>query len=91
MYREFEITGMACASCQQNVQKAVNKMSGVRKVNVNLVSAIMTLECDNNVTAQSIIDRVSSIGYGATERINQNSKQDTEQQLKKNSLNKLPR
>ncbi len=88
MYREFEITGMACASCQQNVQKAVSKMRGVRKVNVNLVSAIMTLECDDEITAQSIIDKVTSIGYGATERNSHNSIINTKQeQLKKNSLN----
>ena len=68
MYREFEITGMACASCQNNIQKAVSKMHGVRKVNVNLVSSTMTLECDDNVTAQSIINQVTSLGYGATER-----------------------
>ena len=68
MYREFNITGMACASCQHNIQKAVSKMRGVRKVNVNLVSASMSLECDENITAQSIIDKVASIGYGASER-----------------------
>ena len=88
MYREFEITGMACASCQQNVQRAVSKMRGVHKVNVNLVSATMTLECDDNITAQAIIDRVTSIGYGATEHNSHNPNTSTQQQLKKNSINK---
>ena len=69
--REFNITGMACASCQHNIQKAVSKMRGVRKVNVNLVSATMALECDENITAQAIINKVTSIGYGATERDSQ--------------------
>ena len=87
MNREFEITGMACASCQHNVQKAVSKMRGVRKVNVNLVSATMTLECDENITAQSIIDKVTSIGYGATERDVQNPTAINTNQVKKNSLN----
>ena len=72
MYREFKITGMACASCQSNIQKVVSKMAGVHKVNVNLVSSTMTLECDKDVTAKSIIDQVTSIGYGATEYNNQN-------------------
>ena len=67
----------------------VSKMHGVRKVDVNLVSATMTLECNDEITAQAIIDRVTSIGYGAIERNSQNS--DTEQRLKKNSLNKLSR
>ena len=42
-------------------------MPGIRKVNVNLVTNTMTLECADSVSAQSIIDKVSSIGYGATE------------------------
>lgn len=84
--REFNITGMACASCQHNIQKAVSKMRGVRKVNVNLVSATMSLECDENITAQSIIDKVTSIGYGATERDSQTPAAANNQQapLKKN-------
>ena len=86
MYREFNITGMACASCQHNIQKAVSKMRGVRKVNVNLVSATMSLECDDNITAQAIIDKVSSIGYGATERDSQSpaTTDNQQNQLKKN-------
>lgn len=85
MYREFEITGMTCASCQHNIQKTISKMRGVHNVNVNLVSAKMTLECDDNITAQSIIHQVTGIGYGAIERNNQiSSILNTKQQLKKN-------
>ena len=67
MKREFEISGMACASCQHNVQKTVSKIRGVRKVDVNLISAKMTLECDDNISAQAIVDTVTNIGYGAKE------------------------
>ena len=85
MQREFNITGMACASCQHNIQKAVSKMRGIRKVNVNLVSATMSLECDENITAQAIIDKVVSIGYGATERDSQApTSNNIQPQLKKN-------
>lgn len=84
MERAFKITGMACASCQHNVQKTVSKMHGVRKVNVNLVSAIMTLECDDTVTPQSIINQVTSIGYGATECDNQITSLSTHTPVKKN-------
>ncbi len=84
MYREFDITGMACASCQHNIQKAVSKMKGVRNVNVNLVSATMTLECDDNITDQSIIDKVTSIGYGATERNNSTNLTPNKKPVKKN-------
>lgn len=68
MEKEFNVTGMVCAGCQQNIQKTVKKMKGVRKVNVNLVSATMTVDFDDRITPQAIIDKVTSIGYGATER-----------------------
>ncbi len=84
MYRKFEITGMACASCQHNIQKVVSKMSGVHNVNVNLVSETMTLESDDNVTPESIINKVVSIGYGAKECDNQISTSNNSQQVKKN-------
>lgn len=83
MKREFSITGMACASCQHNIQKTISKIRGVRKVNVNLISARMSLECDDNITAQSIIDRVVSIGYGATEITTQTITETNQQPLKK--------
>ena len=85
MYREFEITGMACASCQSNIQKAVSKMRGVHKVNVNLVSNSMSLECDDNLSAQMIIDKITSLGYGATEcEHNSNQTITASNQVKKN-------
>ncbi len=84
MYREFEITGMACASCQSNIQKAVSKMHGLRKVNVNLVSNSMTLECDDNISAQTIINKVTSIGYGASERTGSTPKDIISGPVKKN-------
>ena len=84
MYREFDITGMACASCQNNIQKSVSKMRGVHKVAVNLVSNSMSLECDDQISAQDIIERVTSIGYGATERDPQNTPLTNQQPVKKN-------
>ena len=84
MTLEFNITGMACASCQHNIQKTVSKIRGVRKVNVNLVSATMSLECDEKITPEIIIDKVKSIGYGATLRDVTNNSSDNSQQVKKN-------
>ncbi|MGN0818768.1 MAG: heavy metal translocating P-type ATPase [Christensenellaceae bacterium] len=68
MRKEFDITGMTCASCQQNVQKTVSKLKGVDSVFVNLVSNAMVVECDNNLNSSDIIKAVKSIGYGASER-----------------------
>ena len=42
MKERFDVTGMTCASCQANVEKAVKKL-GVDDVSVNLVSETMNV------------------------------------------------
>ncbi len=68
MIKEFDITGMTCASCQSNIEKTVCKIKGVKKADVNLVSNSMQVECDDKLSASTIIQKVESIGYGATEK-----------------------
>ncbi len=68
MKKEFDITGMTCASCQSNIQKAVCKIKGVKKADVNLVSNSMQVECDDKLDSSTIIKKVESIGYGASEK-----------------------
>ena len=66
MKEKYSITGMSCAACQAHVQKAVEKIDGMKKVNVNLLSNSMTVEYDDKkVTQQIIIDTVKKAGYGA--------------------------
>lgn len=66
MKERFNVTGMTCASCQANVQKAVEKL-GVENVNVNLVSETMNVSYDENkISNDDIINAVEKIGYGAS-------------------------
>ncbi|WP_105300523.1 heavy metal translocating P-type ATPase [Anaerococcus marasmi] len=66
MKERFDISGMTCASCQANVQKAVQKL-GVDDVNVNLISESMTVDYDTDkITNDDIIKAVEKIGYGAS-------------------------
>ena len=48
MKSKFNITGMTCSSCVSHVEKAVNKIDGIKKVNVNLLSNSMIVEFDEN-------------------------------------------
>ena len=64
---KYDITGMTCASCQANVNNAVCKLAGVKRVDVNLISNNMTVEYDDKILdSQTIISAVSDAGYGAT-------------------------
>ena len=62
--REYQITGMSCASCQAHVSKAVEQVPGVTSVNVSLLSNSMQVEgsADEHAIIQAVIDA----GYGAS-------------------------
>ena len=58
---KFNIQGMTCSSCSSHVEKAVNKLEGIKKINVNLLSNNMVVEYDENTLKnediiQAVID-----------------------------------
>ena len=65
--QKFNITGMTCSACSAHVEKAVNKLEGVKAASVNLLANSMAAEYDENVlSAQDIIQAVIQSGYGAS-------------------------
>ena len=74
MKERFDITGMTCASCQANVEKAVRKL-GVDDVSVNLISETMNVSYDKEkISENDIIKAVEKIGYGASPKNNKKEK-----------------
>lgn len=65
MKEKFTVTGMTCSACQAHVDKAVRKLPGVCEVNVNLLGGSMSVDHDDTVTAQTIVEAVTKAGYGA--------------------------
>lgn len=64
---KFDITGMTCASCQAHVQKAVEKLHGVKDVNVSLLSNSMEVTFnEEEVKAIDIEKAVRKAGYSAS-------------------------
>ncbi|MBE5822015.1 MAG: heavy metal translocating P-type ATPase [Clostridiales bacterium] len=63
--QKFDIKGMTCSSCSSHVDRAVHKLNGVIKVNVNLLSNNMIVEYDENILDEKeIIMAVQEAGYG---------------------------
>ncbi|TVR18949.1 MAG: copper-translocating P-type ATPase [Anaerolineaceae bacterium] len=62
---ELPITGMTCATCVQNVERAINKRSGVLAVNVNLATERASVDyIPGAATRDDIIAAVEAAGYG---------------------------
>lgn len=57
------ILGMTCANCTAAVERSIRKESGVKAVAVNLSTEKATVETDNSLDPQRLIDRVRRAGY----------------------------
>ncbi|MDY0407436.1 heavy metal translocating P-type ATPase [Virgibacillus soli] len=64
--KTFNIEGMTCASCVQNVEKATKKLPGVQEAHVNLATEKLNVNFDENtVSIQDIQAAVDKAGYKA--------------------------
>ena len=63
---ELSIDGMTCASCVGRVERALNKVPGVKSVSVNLANERAHLELLGQVDPQTLIAAVSKAGYAAS-------------------------
>ena len=61
---KFEVSGMTCAACAARVEKAASGVTGVSQVQVNLLRNTMTLESQDDVSAE-VIAQITAAGYGA--------------------------
>ena len=63
----YNVGGMTCSACSAHVEKAVSKVNGVAKAEVNLLTNSMTVEYDPAVcTKTDIIHAVEQGGYTAS-------------------------
>ena len=73
--KKFLVVGMTCSACQAHVFKAVEKLDGVKLVNVNLLNGLMDVEFDSNVcSVKDIQNAVANAGYKAEEHTENTTK-----------------
>lgn len=67
MKERYHISGMTCSACSSHVEKAANKLKGVKKVSVNLLTETMEIEYDEEILGREDIESaVEKAGYGAS-------------------------
>jgi Cu+-exporting ATPase len=67
----LQISGMTCAACASAVERAVQKVDGVKEVSVNLATEKMTVDYDPAAaTTEAIKAAVQKAGYEAREESN---------------------
>lgn len=73
--KRYTVTGMTCDVCRSHVEKAVEKVPGVKEVRVSLLTNSMTVE--GTAEDGDIIKAVEMAGYGARARNQEKKRQDT--------------
>src|SRR4051794_19673159 len=64
---DLDVTGMTCAACQANVQRALARQPGVSEAAVNLMTGQARITFDPSlVSPPQLVDAVEAIGYGSS-------------------------
>ncbi len=62
---ELAVTGLSCANCALNVEKALRKRPGVLEANVNLATAKATVLYDPAIVSRTdLVQAIRAAGYG---------------------------
>ncbi|WP_323653046.1 copper ion binding protein, partial [Escherichia coli] len=57
--REFNVTGMTCATCSNRIEKVLNKLHGVQQATVNLTTEQALVEFyPSDLTTDEVIQRI---------------------------------
>ncbi len=76
---ELPITGMTCASCVRNVERAIQKQPGILSVNVNLATEKATVNyVPGTVRRNDLVKAVEAAGYGVLDLSNAEAPEDAE-------------
>lgn len=77
----YKINGMSCAACSSAVERVTRKQEGVIRSDVNLTTARMTIEYEEDkITPEIIIAKIAKAGFGAELDMEDEKKRKIEQQ-----------
>lgn len=66
MKQEFSVKGMSCNHCVARIEEAVGRISGVKKVKVQLKKEKAVVKFDEaNVQATELCQAINELGYQA--------------------------
>jgi Cd2+/Zn2+-exporting ATPase len=74
LQKEYTIEGMDCADCARHLEEIVMKVDGVRKADINFITAKMRISSDGSLVSDQVIDKaVKTAGYKVvTDNLNGN-------------------
>ena len=68
------VSGMTCGACVKHVEKAINSIAGVEKVEVDLASGVVKVKGNISQHVKEMITTLEEGGYSALESTDVSSK-----------------
>ncbi len=65
--KTYAVSGMTCASCAATVSKALKKVEGVEKADVNLTTEKVLIQTDRDLSFEDLRKAVDKAGYSLSE------------------------
>ena len=59
---DFSVSGMSCGGCEGKISKALNEISGVKKVTASASNGTVIVKV-KGVDSQAISDKITSVGF----------------------------
>ena len=59
---EFSVSGMSCGGCEGKISKALNEISGVKKVTASASNGTVIVKV-KGVESEVISDKITSVGF----------------------------
>lgn len=89
---DLPITGMTCAMCEKNVNRALKRPDGVLDVTVNLATEKATVTYLPGVVRRNdLVQAVEKAGYGVIDTANMDSPEDAEAQARQAEIDRQTR
>lgn len=89
---ELPITGMTCASCVRNVERAISKQPGILSVNVNLATERASVTyVPGSVRRTDIVKAIQKAGYGVLEISSAAAPEDAERAARQAEIDRQKR
>ena len=83
----YNIKGMHCSNCSIAIENSINKLEGIKKVDVNPINSQMIVEYDEDkLNSKDIEKNVESIGYEAYLKINKTVEKATKGENKEKKI-----
>src|SRR5680860_1107163 len=87
--KQYNITGMHCASCALTIENSLSNIRGVKNSNVNFATQKATVEFDDdNLDDQKIIKTIKDAGYEATSSKAEDETTDHNQKVREQEIKK---